>query len=794
MRKCCVIMLCFCIVGAMYAQAPYKRPPQDVVDIVEADPTPRDLTSPSGKMMALIGYEAMPSIATMAQPVLRLAGRRIMPRNNSRQTTIFYTGISLVELRTGKTRQIDLPEGSLWGFPRWSFDDEWIAFTRTLDDHIELWVIQTETGQMKRLTALSVNTTLTNGFTWMSDSRHILVHTIPEGRGDPPEAPNVPIGPTIQETSGKVAKEWTYQDLLTNAYDEALFDYYATSQIVKVDVVTGESSPLGTPGIYTMSESSPDGAFILIRRINRPYSYMVPYYRFPHTVDLWDPDGRFLRNVADLPLADEVPMRGVPTGPRSVSWRSSAPATLFWIEALDDGNPENDVPNRDRMMKLSVTFDNEPEEVIRLQHRFAGIEWLEDGRSLITEYDWKRRWRTTFLMNIDRPDVLPVSLFDLSIHDRYNDPGLPMTKTASNGEEVVIQDRDWIYLRGSGASPEGDRPFLDRFNLRTKATQRLYHCDEKSYEWIIGFVNNSRSQIITSYETKTDPPNYYRVHLRSKMRSALTSFPDPAPQLTGVRKQLLKYKRNDGVQLSGTLYLPPGYTEGERLPLILWAYPREYSDPRVAGQVRGSPHRFTFLRGTSQRFFITQGYALLDGAQMPVVGDPNTMNDTFIEQIIASARAAIDTLDQMGIIDPERVGVGGHSYGAFMTGNLLAHCDLFAAGIARSGAYNRTLTPFGFQSERRSLWEVPDFYFKVSPFMHADKINEPILLIHGEMDNNSGTFPIQSKRLYHALKGHGETVRFVLLPNESHGYRAKESVLHVLWEMFEWMDKYVKNR
>ena len=307
-------------------------------------------------------------------------------------------------------------------------------------------------------------------------------------------------------------------------------------------------------------------------------------------------------------------------------------------------------------------------------------------------------------------------------------------------------------------------------------------------------MENSRAQIVTAYETKIQPPNYYRVHIRSRARHALTTYQDPAPELTGINKQLLKYKRPDGVQLSGTLYLPPDRKEGERLPLILWAYPREYSDPKVAGQVRGSPNRFTFLRGTSQLFFITQGYALLDGAQMPVVGDPNTMNDTFLDQIIASAQAAIDTLDMMGIIDPERVGVGGHSYGAFMTGNLLAHCDLFAAGIARSGAYNRTLTPFGFQSERRTLWEVPEFYFKVSPFMHAHKINEPILLIHGEMDNNSGTFPIQSKRLYHALKGHGATTRLVMLPNESHGYRAKESVLHVLWEMFDWMDKYVKNR
>jgi len=357
-----------------------------------------------------------------------------------------------------------------------------------------------------------------------------------------------------------------------------------------------------------------------------------------------------------------------------------------------------------------------------------------------------------------------------------------------------LQDKDWIYLSGSGASPKGDKPFLDKINIKTMEKKRLFQCGEKSYERFLDFFGKSRKKIITSYESKTEPPNYYMYDLKSKKRKALSDYKDPTPQLAGMKKELIKYEREDGVPLSGTLYLPPDYKEGERLPLVIWAYPIEYSDPGTAGQVRGSPHRFTFFRGTSRLFFVTQGYAVLDGAQMPVVGDPKTMNDTLVEQIVASAKAAIDKLDSMGIIDPKRVGVGGHSYGAFMTTNLLAHCDLFASGIARSGAFNRTLTPFGFQSERRTLWEAPEIYFKVSPFMHAHKINEPILLIHGEADNNSGTFPIQSRRLFHALKGHGATARLVMLPNESHGYRAKETTLHVLAEMIEWFEKHVKNR
>jgi len=416
------------------------------------------------------------------------------------------------------------------------------------------------------------------------------------------------------------------------------------------------------------------------------------------------------------------------------------------------------------------------------------------GYALLQEYNWRRRWRTTYLVDVDDPSKAAKKIFDLSIQDRYNDPGFPVHTTTPSGEYILIKDKDWIYLSGSGASPQGDRPFLDKMNIKTLEKERLFWCGEKSYERFMDFVGDSRKKIITSYESQTEPLNYYIYDLESKKRKALSDYQDPAPQLRSIKKQFLKYDREDSVPLSGILYLPPGYKEGERLPLVIWAYPREYSSRRVAGQVRGSIHRFTLFRGYSQLYFLTQGYALLDGAQMPVVGDPKTMNDTFVDQIVGSAKAAIDKLDSMGIIDPKRVGVGGHSYGAFMTANLLAHSDVFAAGVARSGAFNRTLTPFGFQNERRTLWQAPEIYFKVSPFMHAHKINEPILLIHGEIDNNSGTFPIQSRRLFHALKGHGATARLVMLPHESHGYMAKESVLHVLAEMIEWFDKYVKNR
>ncbi len=778
----------------LLAQEPYKKPPQEVIDMVESPPPPLAFTSPDRTAMILSTYDIMPSIAYMAQPLLRLAGTRITPANNSRQQTFFLTSMAIKTIKNGKISPVELPEGAQLGFPEWSSDGSWFAFPRFMENGVELWAGEAATGKVKQLVGPTINAVLNSGFTWLPDSQHILAYTIPEGRGNPPEKPAAPVGPNVQEVAGKFAKVWTYQDLLETAYDEELFTYYGTSQMMKIDILSGKAEPLGEPAVYSSAEPSPDGRLLLVNKIKKPYSYSVPYYYFTHNLEIWDMDGRLVHMLAEVPLADDVPMRGVPKGIRSVAWRALKPATLIWVEALDDGDPEKTVPHRDKLMTLSVPFTGEPEEVKSIVHRYAGIDWLQaSGLALLTEYDWKRRWRTTYFIDVDNPSQEPKKLIDLSINDRYNDPGRPVYINTPTGEFVVLQDEDWIYLSGSGANPEGERPFLDRVNFKTMEKERIFESGENSHESFVGFVGESRDQIITSYQSKTEPPNYFSVNLKNNQRVALTEYKDPAPQMTGMIKKLVKYKREDGVDLSGTLYLPPDYEEGQRLPLVFWAYPLEYSDPSVAGQVRSSPNRFTFFRGTSQLFFVTQGYAVLDGAQLPIVGDPKTMNDTFIEQIVSGAKAAIDYLDAQGIINPKRVGVGGHSYGAFMTANFLAHCDLFAAGIARSGAFNRTLTPFGFQSERRTLWEAPEVYFKISPFMHAHKINEPILLIHGEEDNNSGTFPIQSRRLFHALKGHGATVRLVMLPHESHGYRARESVLHVLAEMFEWFDKYVKS-
>ncbi|HEY2413018.1 MAG TPA: prolyl oligopeptidase family serine peptidase [Pirellulaceae bacterium] len=770
--------------------ARYQRPPKAITDILDAPPTPQVSISPTRDYLLVIDRESYPPIAEVAAPMLRLAGERIDPRTNGPHLPPRGKGLTLQKISDGERRRIELPAEANVGFLQWSPDGKQTAFTITTDAGIELWTARVDDAKAKRVGNFSVNAAYGDPVQWMPDSRTLLVQTIPAGRGPPPAQAQAPDGPTIQESSGRAGPVRTYQDLLKNAHDEALFDYYCTSQLVAAHA-DGHAIPVGKPAVFSNVEHSSDGDHLLIVRIERPYSYVVPALRFPKVVEVWNKSGQVEFTVARLPLADRIPIDGVATGPRSYGWMPTQPATLVWVEALDEGDPKKKVLHRDKLLMLGAPFKDEPAELTKTEHRFSGLTWGEKGFALVRDYDRDRRWTRTFHISIDKPNQPPRLLWERSINDNYGDPGTPLLKPLPNGRRVAWQSGDSIFLDSEGATPRGDRPFLDKYNLATGEKQRLFQCDDARFESVVALLADDGSQFITRHETPTQPPNYF-VRTTGGQRRTLTDFPDPMPQLRQITKELVIYNRPDGVKLSFTLYLPPDRKPGEALPTIVWAYPREYNDADTAGQVTGSTNRFTTINGISHLFLLTQGYAILDGATMPVVGDPETANNTYIEQIVASAAAAIDKAAEMGVTDRRRVGVGGHSYGAFMTANLLAHSDLFCAGVARSGAYNRTLTPFGFQSERRTLWEAPDIYLKMSPLLVADKINEPILLIHGEADNNAGTFPIQSERLYQAIRGNGGIVRYVTLPHESHGYAARESIEHTLFEMVSWFDKHVK--
>ena len=785
---------------------PYRKPPKAVLDVLNARPTPT-LTINPARSYAMQGQPVRyPPIAELAQPMLRLAGLRINPKTNGLHNTTFNSSLLLRKIPEGTEIKVEIPMNARLSAARWSSDGGRFVFTNTTANSIELWVGDT-TGKTHRIEGVRVNSVMGGGFgggggrggggggasdvQWMPDGKSLLVQTVKANRGAPPPEPLVPTGPHVQESLGGARGSATLEDMLGNPHDEDLFEYYATSQLAIVEFGTGKVTPLGKPGIIESARISPDGRHFLVTTVHHPFSYLLGVRSFPKEIEVWDRTGKMIHKVASLPLQERVSLTGVPTGPRNIQWRPNELATLMWVEALDGGDLRTQVPFRDRLVALKAPFTGEPVELFKTQQRFQGIQMAEKGGlALVEDYERQRRWQRTFLVDLDK-HTEPRLIWARNNQDRYKDPGRPLEKPLANGSRVLLADGDNIFLSGAGASPSGDHPFLDRFNLATLKTEHLFRCDDDYYEVPETILDQKGEKFMTRRESPTEPPNYF-IRTPSGSMTAFTKFADPQPSIRAIHRELVRYKRNDGVDLSFTLYLPADYKPGTKLPTVVWAYPYEYNDPATAGQVSGSTKRFTEMTGYSQLFFVLQGYAVLDNAAMPVVGDPDTVNNTYVEQIVADAKAAIDKAVSMGVTDRARVGVGGHSYGAFMTANLLANCDLFKAGIAESGAHNRTLTPFGFQSERRTLWQAPDVYLKMSPFMHADKIKVPLLLIHGEADDNSGTFPIQSERMYQAVRGNGGIVRLVFLPFEAHGYRAKETVEHVLWEKFAWFDKYVK--
>ncbi|MBA3633365.1 MAG: S9 family peptidase [Acidobacteria bacterium] len=790
MKRLCLLF--FILMFAVNTFAQYKQPPKETEDILNAPAPPVTVVSPAKDKILLLKPLRYPPISELAEPMLRLAGLRINPNINGQHRQPYFVKLSLKNIADGKETPITLPNGAQIISPNWSADGKYIAFGNQTPTGIELWILDTANGKAKKLTNLKVNTVF-GGFDWMPDQRSLLVNLVPSKRNAAPTKSDIPTEPNIQETSGKGGAVQTFQDLLKSPTDEKLFEYYATSQLAIVDL-NGKTREIGQPAIFDTTTPSPDGKYILTERIQRPFSYLFPASRFPTEVEVWDLQGKIIYKLASIPLQDQLPIQGVTTAPRSYDWIPTENAALMWAEALDKGDPKNKITPRDKLMKLAAPFTAEPTEVIKVEQRYLGRSFGEkDGLMLFYDFDRDTRRRRIYMMDY-RSNNAPKLVSDLNTGDRYNDIGQPVLKTLPNGERVILQNGDEIFLTGAGASPEGDRPFLRKMNLNTLKSEEIWRSGNTEFESFVVLMDDNGSKFLTRKESPLDPPNLYlRSAAQSQTPQKLTNFTDPTPQLRGITKKLVKYKRADGVDLSFTLYLPPNYKEGTRLPTVVWAYPLEYTDASTAGQVSGSTMRFTNIGGYSHLFFLLQGYAVLDDATMPIVGDPLTVNDTFIKQIVDSAQAAVDKAVEMGVTDKDRVGVGGHSYGAFMTANLLAHSDIFRAGIARSGAYNRTLTPFGFQGERRNFWEASELYSKVSPFFFADKINEPLLLIHGEADNNQGTYPIQSERLFAAIKGNGGTARLVMLPLESHGYAGRESIGHALYEQINWFDKYVKN-
>jgi len=802
-------LVLFAAVNPVKAQTivKYQTPPKAIVDLIDVLPTPAVEVSPvpsagSARWLLIQQISGLPSIADLAQPELRLAGLRFNPKTNGPSRGRYITSLKLKALPDGKEIAVsDLPTQPKIRFAEWSPDARKVSFVNISDSKedagLSLWIVDVETARAHRVTGAPLNAVFGKPCEWLSNSQALLCKTVPAGRGPAPQRNEVPTGPVIQENLGRVTPAATYEDLLKNPEDEKIFDYYAESQLALVQI-GGETTPIGKVAVVEEGSPSPDGNYCLVSERHHPYSYTLPFELFPQRISVVNLRTGVARQLADKPLQDTIPNvhDAVETGMRGQEWRSDAQATVFWAETGDQGDPNKEVTVRDTLFLLDAPFDGTPRKLQELPIRFRSVAWAQDHLVLIEERRWKDRKRIILAVP-PAAGAQVVKLFEGSFEDRYHDPGEPM-RTRNPAGKMVLQltdDQQSVFLRGEGASPEGDRPFVSTMNLTTGESKHVWQSAPPYYELPWDVLVADPLAILIRRESPELSPNFYIWIAAKPSVEQVTSFPNPYGNAPLPKKQVLKYKRADGVDLSANLYLPPGYKPQDGpLPTLIEAYPTEYKTRAAAGQITGSPYEFVFLYWGSPVPFVTQGYAVLENASIPIVGEGKAEpNDTYVEQLVASGQAAIDEGVRLGVVDRNRVAVMGHSYGAFMTVNLLAHSDLFKAGIARSGAYNRTLTPFGFQNEDRTYWQAPDVYYKMSPFMHADQIKTPLLLIHGEADNNSGTFPIQSERLFSALKGQGATVRFVLLPLESHGYAGRESVLHMFWEMNTWLNTYVRN-
>lgn len=791
------------MVSSAQSSLKYQKPPKEILELALAETAPSVRMDSNSEYMILSYRNKYKSLDDLRQPEMRLAGLRINPVANTSTGVTYMNNLKVRKVTDKEEIQVKgLPAEAKISNMVFSPDQKLMAFTHTTSNSVELWILDVAKAEAKKLYNKPLNANSGAPFFWMKDGKSLMVRALPENRKPLiKEEESVISGPNVSESGGREVQNRTYQDLLKNKVDEDNFETLMKAELVIVGL-DGTAKKFMDSDMYTGISFSPDGNYVMITTIGRPYSYVVPMNRFPSKSSVYSADGKLIKVVNEVPLTESLPkgLSATYPGKRNMSWRSDKPATLYFAIALDGGDPENEVEFRDELFQWEAPFDKEPVSMVLVPQRLGRVSWANDKYAFVTDSWGKTRNTKTYLFNPSDPSQAPVVLFDRNSQDIYSNPGNMHTDRNQYDRSVVYVDKDNIYLVGDGHTKNGQFPFIDELNLKTLKTKRIYqstYTDKR--ESILSIEDVKKGKVLVSIQGQTEYPNYYFRDIKKKNNNLtqITFFENPYKILENVHKEVIKYKRADGVELSGTLYLPVGYDKEkkEKVPLLIWAYPREYNDPSLASQSTHNPNTFTTLSYGSFIYWVTQGFAILDDAAFPIVGvDGAEPNDTFVEQLVSSAKAAIDAVDELGYIDRNRVGVGGHSYGAFMTANLLTHSDLFACGVARSGAYNRTLTPFGFQNEQRNYWEAKDVYTKMSPFMNAEKMKLPILLIHGEADNNSGTFTVQTERYFAALKALGAPARMVLLPLESHGYAAQESILHTLWEQDTFLKKHLMNK
>lgn len=779
----------------------YQKPPAEIMALAEFERAPQVRMDTKKEHMLLMYRSTYKSLEDLNEQEVRLGGMRINPITNSQSNPTFFNNLKVRKIKSRQDQQVQgLPADARISNLTWSPNEAYVVFTHTTVDGLELWILDLQNAQAKKLLDGGLNGAMGSPVVWYNDGTQLLVRMLPKNRAKLiDETKSKPAGPIVQTADGSVSQNRTLQDLLKNKTDEHNFEALVSAELYTL-TLDGQMKKFKDAAIYSGISFSPDGNYILLSTIEKPFSYIVAANRFPQKSTVYTTSGEQVKVVNELPL-NEVMAKGfmaVRQGKRNLNWRADEAATLFFVEALDEGDPAKKVDFRDEAFVWAAPFNAAPKSLFKTQQRFGNVIWGDAQHAIISDQWYDTRNTRTFLFNPSQPQQAPRLITDRNSQDVYSDPGNFETKKNAFGRYVMAIEGGKSYLIGQGHSPKGQFPFIDELDLKSLKTKRLYQStlvDKK--ETIQSIEDFKKGEVLVQIQSSTEFPNYYLKNIKSRIApKQLTDFVNPFESFKNVHKEVIKYKRKDGVELSGTLYLPAGYdrvAKKEKLPLLIWAYPAEFKDKNSASQSTKNANEFTAPSAGSFVYWAARGYAVLNDAAFPIIGEGEAEpNDTFVQQLVDNAEAAIQALDKLGYINPKKVGVGGHSYGAFMTANLLTHSNLFAVGIARSGAYNRTLTPFGFQNEQRNYWERPDIYNAMSPFMNASKMKTPMLLVHGEADNNPGTFTLQTERYFQALKGLGAPVRMVILPKESHGYAAKENIFHVLWETDRFLEKYLK--
>ncbi len=777
----------------------FQKPSAEILALADYQRPPAIRVSPDKAWVLLMYRPTYKSLEELGQEEMRLAGLRINAKTKTSSTENYFDNLRLKQFANDQEFEIKgLPANALIANISFSPDTKKIAFTNTNEHGLALWTIDVVTQEAKQLTDYDLNAVLDEPYRWFRNSEQLLINRLSPGM--PPlidRSNELPTGPVVSTSDGQVSQLRTYQDLLKDPRDEQDFETLATSTLYWVDLAGNQRKFLDR-AMYVQTSFSPNGKYVLVTSLKRPFSYIVRYSSFPQETAVYDVQGKFLKKVNELPLLEVMPkgFSSVRTGKRAMGWRQDKPATLFFVEALDEGDANKSATYRDELFEWEVPFTASPRSLAKVADRFSGVVWGDDEHALVSSQWYDTRNVKTFLLNPKTGNMQVIS--DRNRQDIYTDPGSVFRDKNQFGTYTMHIYKGKTFWIGDGFTKEGEFPFIDELDLKTLKKKRLYTAQPSDLqERISQVVDIHKGDILISLQSASQYPNIYAKNIKTGKQKAVTNIESPFKSLENVHKEVLNYKRKDGVDLSGILYLPAGYdfTKKEKLPLLIWAYPREYKDKNTAGQSTANPKEFTFPGYGSFVYWVSKGYAVLDNAAFPIVGEGiQEPNDTFIPQLVANAEAAIDAVDKLGYIDRTKVAVGGHSYGAFMTAHLLSNSNLFAAGIARSGAYNRTLTPFGFQSEQRNFWDDPQLYATMSPFMSADRMKTPMLLIHGAADNNPGTFTLQTERYFQALKNLGAPVRMVILPRESHGYAAKENIFHLLWEQDQFLEKYLKGK